>query len=85
VDYIKTMELRGSLFEDNCTTGAISSVFTNFYVDHTEPLEALKRFKENTGWVLGELFDGHEFLVILPTGDNGSGSFIPPISPIDLA
>ena len=69
MDYVKTMELHGSLFEDDCSTGSISSVFTSFYIDYTEPLKALKRFKENTGWVLRELLDGHEFLVILPTGD----------------
>ena len=69
MDYVKTMELHGSLFEDDCSTGSISSVFTSFYIDYTEPLKALKRFKENTGWVLRELLDGHEFLVIFPTGD----------------
>jgi hypothetical protein len=66
VTYIKDTELRGSLFDDECTTGAVSSVFTHFYVDHDEPLEALAEYKK-TGWVLGELLDGHEFLIILPT------------------
>lgn len=70
VDYVKNMELHGSLFEDNCMTGAVSSVFTSFYVDHTEPLEALEKYKAEDGWVLGELLDGHEFLIILPTGAN---------------
>jgi hypothetical protein len=65
VAYVKDMEPRGSLFEDKCTTGAISSVFTSFYVDHDEPLEALDEYKKS-GWVLGELLDGHEFLIILP-------------------
>jgi len=64
--YIKEVELRGSLFDNECPTGAISSVFTSFYVDHDEPLEALNMYKE-TGWVLGDLLDGHEFLLILPT------------------
>ena len=59
------MELRGSLFEDECTTGAVSCVFTNFYVDHGEPLEALAVYKGTGRWVLGELLDGHEFLIIL--------------------
>lgn len=44
VNYVKSMELRGSLFEDNCTTGAVSTVFTNFYVDHDEPLAALAEY-----------------------------------------
>ena len=66
VAYVKDMVLHGSLFDANCTTGAVSSVFTSFYVDHSEPLEALDKYKQN-GWVLGELLDGHEFLIILPT------------------
>ena len=57
------MELRGSL--GNCTTGTISSIFTTFYVDHDEPLEALAFYKKE--WILGELLDDHEFLIILPT------------------
>lgn len=40
-------------------------MYTEFYVDHTEPLEALEVFKKR-GWCLGELLDGHEYLVILP-------------------
>jgi hypothetical protein len=54
------------LFKDNCISGAVSCMYTEFYVDHTEPLEALDIFKQNRGWCLGELLDGHEFLVILP-------------------
>jgi hypothetical protein len=67
VEYIKNMDLRGSLFDDDCSTGVVSSAFTSFYVDHNEPLEALKEYKRRGGWVLGELLDGHEFLIILPT------------------
>lgn len=66
VEYVKSMELRGALFQDECATGAISSVFTNFYVDHDEPLQALATYKARGSWVLGELFDGHEYLIILP-------------------
>lgn len=67
VEYVREMSLRGSLFEDTCTSGAVSSVFTNFYVDHAEPLEALAVYKAREQWRLGELLDGHEFLIILPT------------------
>jgi len=66
VEYIKTMELRGSLFQDECTTGAVSSVFTNFYINHDEPFEALAAYKARGKWVLGELLEGHEYLIILP-------------------
>ena len=38
VSYVKTMQLHGSLFASDCNTGAVSSVFTGFYVDHQEPL-----------------------------------------------
>lgn len=60
------MELRGSLFEDKVTSGAVSSVFTSFYVDHTEPLAALAKYKARNQWLLGDLLEGHEFLIILP-------------------
>lgn len=66
VQYLRDAKLRGSLFEENCTSGAISSVFTDFYVDHAEPLDALLVYKTRHQWVLGELLDGHEFLIILP-------------------
>lgn len=66
VGYVKSMELHGSLFQGECTTGAISSVFSNFYIDHSEPLEVLAAYKARGEWVLGDLLEGHEFLIILP-------------------
>ena len=66
VDYVRNMEPRGSAFEDNCTSGAVSCVFTNFYVDHKEPKEALATYKDLGQWPLGEPLEGHEFLIILP-------------------
>lgn len=66
ISYIQNMALCGSLFEDNCTSGAISSLFTSFYVDHAEPLKALSAYQARGQWLLGELLDGHEFLIILP-------------------
>ena len=60
------MELRGSLFEDKVMSGAGSSVFTSFYVDHTEPLTALAKYKARNQWLLGDLLEGHEFFMILP-------------------
>ena len=48
------------------TSGAISSVDTNFFVDHAEPLKALNRVREGgLDWPLGELLDGHEFLLMI--------------------
>jgi hypothetical protein len=65
VEYLKSAEIRGDLFQDGPNGGAVSSVFTNFFVDHAEPLEVLKHYKSHKGWCLGELLEGHEFLVIL--------------------
>ena len=63
VEYLKTAELRGILFEEAPKNpGTICCLFTSFYVDHTEPSEALSRFNE---WPLGELPEGHEFLVLV--------------------
>ncbi|KAI0309333.1 hypothetical protein OF83DRAFT_1072201 [Amylostereum chailletii] len=64
IDYLKTAQLRGSLFEQNPVDAtAVSSAFTEFYVDHDEPLDALKRCKGN--WPLGSLIEGHEFFLVL--------------------
>lgn len=41
ISYVKDAELRGSLFAPQDMSGAVSSVYTKFFVDHTEPLEAL--------------------------------------------
>ena len=63
IEYLMNVRLVGSLFEDNDgTSGAISCAFTEFYVNHDEPLAALESFKEKRGWSP----EGHEFLVILP-------------------
>ncbi|KAH7915090.1 hypothetical protein BJ138DRAFT_1176864 [Hygrophoropsis aurantiaca] len=80
VGYIRSAELRGSLFGkgggDSVSApgdGVVSSVFTDFYVDHDEPLAVLRAFRdkrkgegEGAGWQLGELLDGHEFLLLAP-------------------
>ena len=66
VNYLKAAQLRGSLFQADCDSGAVSSVFTSFYVDHKEPLEALKQYKAKGRWSLGDLLEGHEFLAIFP-------------------
>ena len=70
VDYVRGMQLRGSLFENLvgviAEPGAILTVYTAFFVDHNEPLAALKNSKDSGKWSLGELLEGHEFLIILP-------------------
>ena len=65
VEYLKNIKLCGSLFED-CPPDIVSCAYTEFYVNHKEPLEALKVFVDSNHWCLGNLLDGHEFLIILP-------------------
>ena len=71
ITYVKNAELRGSLFDSEDTSGAVSSVCTKFFVDHTEPLQALEWVREGLNWPLGELLDGFEFLLIIPTRRHG--------------
>lgn len=65
IGYVKDAEPRGSLFDPEDTTGAISSVNTRFFVDHAEPLEALPWVRKEHDWPLGELLDGYEFLIMI--------------------
>jgi hypothetical protein len=65
ISYIKDAKLRGSVFDPDDTSSLVSSVDSGFFVDHNEPLEALAWVREETEWPLGELFDGHEFLLVL--------------------
>jgi hypothetical protein len=65
VDYVKNAKIYGSLFNFQNDANIVSCVDTGFFVDHAEPLQALKRVRDEYMWPLGELLDGHEFLVIL--------------------
>ncbi|KAL9117750.1 MAG: hypothetical protein Q9187_005709 [Circinaria calcarea] len=65
IRYIKDAKLRGSLFDPENASGLVSSVDTGFWVDHTEPLEALAWVRDMVDWPLGDLHDGHEFLLVL--------------------
>jgi hypothetical protein len=75
INYLKTAELCDELFQENSDTSSISSVFTEFYVDHAEPLEASDKFKARGRWCLGELLEGHKYLALFP---------VSPLSPINL-
>lgn len=65
ISYVRDAKLRGSLFDPTDTSGVVSSVDTDFFVDHAEPLKALAWIREGLDWPLGELHDGHEFLILL--------------------
>ncbi|GAW20771.1 hypothetical protein ANO14919_102820 [Xylariales sp. No.14919] len=65
IPYVRGANLRGSLFDTTDSTGLVSGVNTEFFVDHQEPLEALSKVRELWNWSLGELPDGHEYLLIM--------------------
>ena len=65
VHYIRNAKLRGRLFNNEADNNLISSVDVEFYIDHKEPLEALAWIQESMHWSLGELLDGHEYILIL--------------------
>ncbi|KAI1754175.1 hypothetical protein F4782DRAFT_45539 [Xylaria castorea] len=65
VDYVRNAKLRGRLFDPEDTSGLVASVDTGYFVDHEEPLEALARVRESMDWPVGELLEGHEFILIL--------------------
>ncbi|KAG1731980.1 uncharacterized protein EDB91DRAFT_1152670 [Suillus paluster] len=71
VDYLKSVQLRGDLFQENAGTDAVSSMFTEFYVDHAEPSKVLEKFKVRGKWCLGELLEGHEYLALFPVSPLG--------------
>ena len=43
IRYVRDAKLRGSLFHPDDASELVSSVDTDFWVDHTEPLAALAR------------------------------------------
>ncbi|KAK9489042.1 hypothetical protein V1508DRAFT_436136 [Lipomyces doorenjongii] len=65
IRYVKDAKLCGSLFDPGDTSGRISSVDTNFFVDHAEPMDALAWVRQEFDWPLGELLEGNEFVIIL--------------------
>lgn len=71
VPYLSHAQLVGSIFntqpipavDDN--QQPVSLVKTDFFVDHKEPLKALKGIRKK--WILGPLLDGYEFFTVFPT------------------
>ncbi|KAM0668171.1 hypothetical protein ACQRIU_001733 [Beauveria bassiana] len=64
IPYIRDAKLCGTIFDDNDSTGLVSGVNTEFFVDHEKPMQALKIIRESLQWPLGELPDGHDFGVL---------------------
>lgn len=46
IGYVKDAKLRGNVFSPGDTSGLVSCVDTGFFVDHSEPLEALAWVRE---------------------------------------
>ncbi|KAK3687398.1 hypothetical protein B0T22DRAFT_534810 [Podospora appendiculata] len=69
ITYVKDAEPRGLLFTapSGGADGLVSAVNSNFFVDHDEPLAALEWLTARGLWPLGELRDGHEFLLVFET------------------
>jgi hypothetical protein len=65
IPYIKNAKLCGTLFSPQDSTSIVSGVDTDFFVDHEEPLDALTMVRQYWEWPLGDLPDGHEFLLVL--------------------
>jgi hypothetical protein len=65
VDYVRNAELRGKLLAPDDASGLVSCADTGFHVYHEEPLEALCRVRKSMEWPLGELIDGHEFILVI--------------------
>ena len=65
VVYVKDAKLRGRLLGEDDGEGTVSCADTKFFVDHAEPLQALAVVREDVGWPLGTLIEGHEFLLIV--------------------
>lgn len=66
IEYVATAAVKGSLFNKDDSTGLICGADSNFFVDHTEPDQALHHVKSHRGWPLGNLPEGHEFLLVFP-------------------
>jgi hypothetical protein len=70
VEYVKKAELKGSNFGAGDGDGSISCAYTSFFVDHAEPLKALRDVKDQgVTWPSGTLPEGCEFLVLVKGGE----------------
>lgn len=67
VAYVHDAKLRGSLFDAADATGLVAGVDSSFYIDHREPMAALKEIEKHWKWPLGELPEGCEYLVVMPS------------------
>ncbi|XXH01115.1 Flavin-linked sulfhydryl oxidase of the mitochondrial IMS [Hypoxylon texense] len=64
IGYIQNAKLRGSLFDAHDATGLRCGVDTKFFIDHSELELEVALLQETENWPLGDLPDGHEFLLL---------------------
>ena len=67
VPYVRDAKLRGRLFDASDATGLVAGVDSSFFIDHDEPMAALADIKKHWKWPLGDLPDGCEYLVVMPS------------------
>ncbi|PVI04393.1 hypothetical protein DM02DRAFT_586383 [Periconia macrospinosa] len=68
VTYIKNAVLKGSVFGKGDDT--VCCADTGFWVDHTEPLQALATVKDRgVEWPFGDLSEGCEFLILVKSAE----------------
>lgn len=70
--YIKEATVAGDLFDANDASGLVCGADTGFGVDHAEPERAVEAFEATSGtsWPLGQLPEGHEYLLVFPRGSS---------------
>ncbi|KAL2024559.1 hypothetical protein VTK56DRAFT_7602 [Thermocarpiscus australiensis] len=80
ITYVKEAKLRGRIFDPDSTgsdaRGLISGADTGFFVDHREPLDALAWIRERGVWPLGDLPEGHEFLLLFESSRRRRSRFL---------
>jgi len=74
VEYVREAKLHGDIWEQNVQDGSVALADSGFWVDHVEALDALSDVKEDLSWPLGDLLEGHEFLLVLHHKKRGSSS-----------
>ena len=71
VSYVRDAKLAGEMFGIEAD-GLVSGGNTFFFVDHDEPIKALEQIQNTWDWPLGQLPEGHEFLLLLPHRRRGN-------------
>ncbi|EEU33995.1 uncharacterized protein NECHADRAFT_85402 [Fusarium vanettenii 77-13-4] len=65
IDYVAAAVVKGSLF-GNDSTDLVSGADTQFFISHEEPDAAMNDALSQGRWPLGNLPEGHEYLLVLP-------------------